>query len=163
MNDDLSTRQARFAAAAAAQGLTFDSTPLLQGGRYLPVVLHAGQAWVSGQVPRVGSTVAVTGRVGEAVALADAQRAARICALRALALLADSLGSLERIERLLRVGVFVQSAPGFTRHSEVADAASDLLHEVLGEPGRHARTAVGVYQLPKDAAVELEMVAAVRA
>lgn len=161
MTADTAARQQRFDAACVALGHRFDA-PLLQGGRYLPVVVHAGQAWVSGQVPRVGSAVAVTGRVGEGVPLDEAQRAARICALRALALLAEALGSLDRIERVLRVGVFVQSAPAFTQHSEVADAASDLLHEVLGEAGRHVRTSVGVYQLPKDAAVELELVAAVR-
>lgn len=164
MNDDSrpTARQDRFDAAAAAVGHRFDGGPLQQGGRYVPVVLHAGQAWVSGQVPRVGETVAVTGRVGESVSLDEARHAARICALRSLTLLAQALGSLDRIERVLRVGVFVQSGAGFTQHSEVADAASDLLHEVLGEAGRHARTAVGVYQLPKNAAVELEMVAAVK-
>jgi enamine deaminase RidA (YjgF/YER057c/UK114 family) len=75
--------------------------------------------------------------------------------------LRQALGSLNRIERMLRLGVFVHSSADFTRQSEVADAASDLLHEVFGSCGGHARTAVGVCQLPKNAAVEIELTVAI--
>ena len=147
----------------AAQRLGFDlAEPIRIGGNYTPAIVHAGIAYVSGQVPRIGSTVAVTGRVGAGVSLAEAQHAASICALRTLAILRQSLGGREAIAQVLRMTVYVQSADDFTQQSEVADAASALLHEVLGDAGRHSRTSVGVVQLPKDAAVELDLVAAVK-
>lgn len=82
--------------------------------------------------------------------------------MRALALLQRELGSLENLSQVLRVTVFTQSASAFTQQSEVADAASELLHTVLGEAGRHTRTSVGVYQLPKNASVELDLIAAAK-
>ena len=91
--------------------------------------------------------------------LNHAQLAAKVCAMRALALLQRELGSLEKVRQILRVTVYTQSAPDFTQQSEVADAASELLHSVLGEPGKHTRTSVGVYQLPKNASVELDLMA----
>ena len=154
------SRDTRFAAAEQALGHSF-AGEIRVGGNYVSVVRHGGQAFVSGQVPRVGTEVVVTGKAGAEVPLAQAQLAAKVCAMRALALLRQELGSLDAIVRLLRVTVYVQSAEGFTQQSEVADAASALLHEVLGEAGRHTRTSVGVFQLPKNAAVELDLVAAV--
>ncbi|HSW03730.1 RidA family protein [Aquabacterium sp.] len=156
-----STRQHRFDEAAAALGHRFDGEIQI-GGHYVSTLRHGDTIHVSGQIPRVGSTVVITGRVGADVTLAEAQHAARICTMRALALLARSLGSLDEVQQVLRVGVFTQSAPDFTQQSEVADAASDLLHDILGEAGSHTRTSVGVYQLPKNAAVELDLIAAVR-
>lgn len=150
----------RLAQAIAALGYDFTGE-IVKGGDYAPLVLDGELAWVSGQVPRVGTTVMVTGRVGEATTLARAQEGARICAVRALVLLQRELGSLERVARVLRLGVYVQSAAHFTQHSEVADAASALLRQVLGEAGVHSRTSVGVHQLPKDASVELELTARV--
>lgn len=152
----MTTRQQRLAACIADLGYSFDG-PILAGGDYVPVVHDGDTAYVSGQVPRVGQTVVVTGRVGEAASLQDAQKAARVCAVRALLLLAAQLGDLDRIARVLRVGVYVQCAADFTQHSEVADAASHLLTTVLGDAGAHTRTSIGVYQLPKNAAVEIEM------
>lgn len=134
--------------------------PLQIGGRYLPVARDGRCLCVSGQIPRVGTTVVVTGAAGRDVDLAQAQHAARVCAWRALALLKETLGDLDRIDSVLRMGVYVQSAADFTQHSEVADAASDLIHAVLGPAGGHARTTVGVYQLPKNATVELELMVA---
>jgi enamine deaminase RidA (YjgF/YER057c/UK114 family) len=131
------------------------------GGNYAPVLVHAGTAWVSGQVPRVGEQVAVAGCVGADTSLADAQRGARIAMLRALVHLGRAVGGLDRVAQALRVGVFVRSDPAFDRQSEVGDAASEVLHAVLGpDAGRHARTSVGVAQLPKGAAVEVELVVA---
>ena len=101
-----------------------------------------------------------TGRAGAEVSLEQARAAARISTLRALALLQRALGSLDQVDRILRITVYVQCTADFTQHSEVADAASDLLHTVLGEAGIHARTSIGVYQLPKNATVELELQAA---
>jgi len=152
--------EARFDAIAAAMGHSF-AGEIKIGGHYVSTLQHGSQVFVSGQIPRIGSNVMVTGRAGSDVTLAQTREAARICAMRALALLAQALGSLDRIQQLLRVGVYVQSAADFTQQSEVADAASDLLHEVLGAAGTHTRTSIGVAQLPKNAAVELDLIAAV--
>jgi enamine deaminase RidA (YjgF/YER057c/UK114 family) len=117
--------------------------------------------FVSGQIPRVGNEVVVAGRVGEAVVLSKAQLAAKVCAMRALALLQQSLGTLEKVRSILRITVFVQCAQDFTQQSEVSDGASEVLYSVLGEAGRHTRTSVGVFQLPKNASVELDLIATV--
>jgi enamine deaminase RidA (YjgF/YER057c/UK114 family) len=154
------TRDTRFEALAIEIGHRFDGEIKI-GGHYVPVLRHGGLLYVSGQIPRVGDTILVVGRVGAEVTLAEARLAAQVCAMRALALLRQSLGSLDAIGQLLRLTVYVQSAADFTQHSEVADAASDVLHTVLGDAGRHTRTSVGVYQLPKNAAVELDLIAAV--
>jgi len=124
---------------------------------------HGGLLYLSGQLPRVRGQVAVTGRVGEDVRLEEGQRAARLCTLRALAAMRQVLGSLDRVERVLKLQVFVQCTPNFRRHSEVADAASELLVQVFGAVGLAARTAVGVYQLPQGASVELDLVVAAAA
>lgn len=130
--------------------------PLVIGGNYLPAIAHDGVVYISGQVPRVGTTVEATGRVGEAVSLEQAQAGAEICALRILAILHQQFG-LQRIDKVLKLNVFTQSAADFTQQSEVADAASNLLAVVLGSSaGPHARTSVGVYQLPKNASVEID-------
>jgi len=154
------TRDTRFEALAAEIGHRFDGEIKI-GGHYVPVLRHGEWLYVSGQIPRVGDTILVVGRVGAEVALAEARLAAQVCAMRALALLRQSLGSLDPISQLLRLTVYVQSAADFTQQSEVADAASDVLHTVLGDAGRHTRTSVGVFQLPKNAAVELDLMAAV--
>lgn len=148
----------RFQQAAEEMGYSFDGE-IKVGGNYLPLVRHEQQIYISGQIPRVGDSVVVTGRVGEQVSLEQAQLGARISVMRALALLQRSLGSLESIKGILRIGVYVQCSMDFTRQSEVADAASDLLVSVLGEIGAHTRTSVGVYQLPKNASVEVELIA----
>ncbi|MFM8510432.1 MAG: RidA family protein [Betaproteobacteria bacterium] len=148
----------RFREAASALGYSFEGE-LKMGGNYVPLVRDGYVLYVSGQVPRVGSAIVVMGRVGEGVTLAQAQLGAKVCALRALAVLQRELGSLDQVRRVLRVTVFTQSAADFTKQSEVADAASELLHEVLGEAGKHTRTSVGVYQLPKNASVELDLIA----
>ena len=155
------SREARFAAAAAELGADF-SGPLKFGGDYLPAVRHGELVFVSGQIPRVGDAVVVTGRAGAETPLPEARRAAAICAMRALAVLRQALGSLERVAQLLRITVYVQSAEDFTQQSEVADGASALLRAVPGPAGGRARSSVGVFRLPKDATVELHLVAAVR-
>lgn len=129
---------------------------------YLPVTLHRGVAYVAGQLPKVDGEVRVRGKVGRDVDLETARGEARICALQGLACLQGALGSLDRVEQILRVNGYVASAPGFNDQPKVLDAASDLLVEVFGEKGRHARAAVGVAELPRDAAVEIEMTVAYR-
>jgi enamine deaminase RidA (YjgF/YER057c/UK114 family) len=134
------------------------ATPAFQ---YVPVTVHAGVAYVSGQLPKEGEEVRITGKVGGGVDLETAQRAARICILQGLSCLKAAIGSLDAVERVLKVTGFVASAPGFVQQPKVIDAASSLLVEVFGDRGRHARSAVGVAELPRNAPVEIEMVVAV--
>ncbi len=129
---------------------------------YVPVTLHAGVAYLAGQLPKVGGDGKVRVKAGGAVSLETARGEARICILQGLACLKQALGSLDRIERVLKVTGFVASAPGFNDQPKVLDAASDLLGDLLGEAGRHARSAIGVAELPRDAAVEIEMIVAYR-
>jgi enamine deaminase RidA (YjgF/YER057c/UK114 family) len=150
----------RFVEAAVGLGYSFDGDIRI-GGNYVSVIRDGGVVYVSGQIPRVGSEVVVTGRVGEQVTLAKAQLAAKVCAMRALALLQRELGTLAKVRQVLRITVYTQSAADFTQQSEVADSASELLQFVLGEAGKHTRTTVGVFQLPKNASVELDLVASV--
>ena len=145
-----------------AQALGFDFNGKIKiGGNYAPVIQHGHEVYVSGQIPRVGDQVVVTGTAGQSVTLEQAQLAAKICVIRALALLRNQLGSLSKIKQVLRITVYVNSAHNFTQQSEVADGASDILFRVLGEAGRHTRTSVGVAQLPKGATVELDLIAAI--
>ena len=125
---------------------------------YVPVTLHDGVAYVSGQLPKIDGEVRVFGKVGREVTLDAARKEARVCALQALACLKEALGDLSRLRRVLKLTGFVASAPGFNEQPKVIDAASELLVELLGESGRHARSAIGVAELPRDAAVEIEFV-----
>lgn len=129
---------------------------------YVPVTLHRGVAYVAGQLPKVDGDVKVQGKVGAEVDLARAREEAKICILQGLACLRSTLGSLDRIEQILKINGYVASAPGFNDQPKVLDAASDLLVEIFGERGRHARAAVGVAELPRNAAVEIEMTVAFR-
>ncbi|WP_061936266.1 RidA family protein [Aureimonas sp. AU22] len=110
----------------------------------------------SGQLPMEGGKVAVTGKLGGNVSVEEGQRAARLCAINILAQAKAALGDLEKIGRLLKLTIFVASTSDFTEQHKVANGASDFLADVLGERGRHARSAVGVPSLPLDAAVEIE-------
>jgi len=129
---------------------------------YVPVTVHRGVAYVSGQLPKRDGDVRVFGKLGAEVDLETARGEARICILQALACLKAELGSLDRIERILKLTGFVASAPGFNAQPKVLDAASDLIGDVFGESGRHARSAVGVAELPRNACVEIEMTVALR-
>ncbi len=142
-------------------GLTLPAakTPAFE---YVAVAVHDDIAYVSGQLPWRDAENAIGGKVGADIDLEGAQEAARKCTLFALANLKHRLGSLEAIEQILKLTGFVASAPGFTGQPKVIDAASKLLGEVFGEKGRHARSAVGVAELPRGAAVEIEMIVAVR-
>ncbi len=155
------SRDARFEEQAQALGYRFDGEIKI-GGNYVPLVRDGHYIYLSGQIPRVGDTVVVTGAAGDDASLADAQKAAKVCAMRALALLQRAVGSLDAVQSILRITVYVQSAPTFTQQSEVADGASEVLFAVLGEAGAHTRTSVGVLQLPKNATVEVDLIASVR-
>lgn len=129
---------------------------------YVPVVVAGSLAHVSGQLPFVESKL-VTGRLGEDVSLDQGYAAARACGLMILAQLEAALGSLDRVERVIKLGAFVNSTPGFTDQPKVANGASELMAEVFGEAGKHARSAVGVPVLPLGAAVEVDAIVAVKA
>jgi len=141
---------------ASELGYGFDGE-IKVGGNYTPLLRHDGYIYISGQIPRVGDAVVVQGVVGSDVQLKEAQKAAQVCVMRALALTDRAVG-LDKVKAVLRISVFVQSAQGFTQQSEVADAASDVLYRVFGDAGVHTRTSVGVYQLPKNAPVEIDFI-----
>ena len=126
---------------------------------YVPVVVSGGMAFVSGQLPFVNGKL-VTGRLGEDVSLEDGQAAARACGLMILAQLKAALIPLDKVERVVKLGGFVSSTPDFTDQPKVVNGASDLMAEVFGEAGKHARAAVGVPSLPLGAAVEVDAVIA---
>lgn len=127
---------------------------------YVPVVLHGDIAYVSGQLPKQEGEVRIVGRVGDSVSVELAQEAARVCAIQALACLTQALGSIDRVTKILRLTGFVASTPDFHKQPTVIDAASEMMVQVFGEAGRHARSAVGVAALPRNAAVEIEVIAA---
>ncbi|MFI0729995.1 RidA family protein [Streptomyces sp. NPDC021225] len=146
-------------ARLAALGLTLPEPPRPHGD-YQPVAVHGGIALVSGQLSREGDGV-VRGPVGPATAPETLARAGRACTLRALSALRHELGGLHAVERVLHLRGFVNAEPAFEEHSRVLDTVSRLLHDVFGERGRHARTAVGVSSLPSRGLLEIELTLAV--
>ena len=129
---------------------------------YVPVVVHDGLAYVSGQLPFVDGELA-TGRLGEDVSVEQGMDAARACGLMILAQLRGAQISLDRVTRVVKLGAFVNSTPDFTDQPKVANGASELMFDVFGELGRHARAAVGVPSLPLGAAVEVDAIIAIAA
>lgn len=128
---------------------------------YVAVVVANGMAHVSGQLPFVDGEL-VKGRLGADVSVEEGAAAARACGLMILAQLKAALGSLDRVERVVKLGAFVNSTGDFTDQPKVANGASDLMAEVFGDAGKHARAAVGVPALPLGAAVEVDAIIAVR-
>jgi enamine deaminase RidA (YjgF/YER057c/UK114 family) len=129
---------------------------------YVPAVRTGNLLYISGQLPFENGQV-MTGRLGEDRDLEYGQRAARACALMLLAQMQKALGSLDRVERVVKLGAFINSSGSFTDQPLVANGASELMEQVLGEAGRHTRSAVGVPVLPRGAAVEIDAVVAIRA
>ena len=151
----------RVADRLAELGLTLPAVaaPL---AAYVPAVVDGGLVWTSGQLPFVDGALPATGVVGDGEGLVPAQDAAqlaRLCALNALAAI-GSVADLDDVRRIVKVVGFVASAPGFTGQPSVVNGASELLGQVFGDAGRHARSAVGVAALPLGAPVEVEVVAA---
>lgn len=128
-------------------------------GSYVAASVVGNLVLVSGQLPMVEGKLERRGKVGSDVTLEEAAHAARLCGLNALAAAAEAAGGIDRITRIVRLGVFVNSAPGFTAQPTVANGASDLMAEIFGEAGRHVRAAVGTNELPMDAPVEVELMA----
>lgn len=125
---------------------------------YVPTARTGSHVYVSGQLPTVAGVLPATGKVGAEVSAEDAKKYAATCVLNALAAVKAELGDLGRVTRVVKVVCFVASAPDFTGQPQVANGASELLGEVFGDAGRHARSAVGVAVLPNDTPVEVEFV-----
>jgi enamine deaminase RidA (YjgF/YER057c/UK114 family) len=125
---------------------------------YIPAVRSGAHVWTSGQLPFVDGKLAATGKVGAEVEAGAAKQLAATCALNALAAIAAEIGDLDQVRRVVKVVGFVASAPSFFGQPGVINGASELLGQVFGEAGKHARSAVGVAVLPLDAPVEVEVV-----
>ncbi|MCW2632489.1 MAG: Endoribonuclease [Pseudonocardia sp.] len=130
-------------------------------GAYVPAVRSGSLVFTAGQLPLVDGTLAATGKVGAEVSVDDAAGLARLCGLNALAAV-DALVGIDSVVRVVKVTGFVASAPGFSRQPSVLDGASSLMGELFGADGAHARSAVGVAELPRGAPVEVEIVVEVR-
>ena len=124
---------------------------------YVPAVVHGGLVYTSGQLPFTAGALPATGKLGAEITAEDAKGYARTCALNALAAAADAAGGVDRIAGVLRVGGFVASVPEFSGQPGVINGASEVLGEIFGDAGRHARAAVGVPVLPLDSPVEVEV------
>ena len=129
---------------------------------YIPTVLANGMLHISGQLPFKDGAL-VKGRVGDDVSLEDAQEAAKLCGLMLVAQMKAALGTLARVERIVKLGVFVNSTVDFTDQAKVANGASELMVALFGDIGKHARSAVGVAVLPLGAAVEIDAIVQVSA
>ncbi|MCA9282867.1 MAG: RidA family protein [Phycisphaeraceae bacterium] len=138
-------------------GITIPEAPKPVASYVPSVAVHSGSlVFISGQLPFEKGKLMATGRVPGQVSIETAQKCARQCVVNGLAALLGEIGSFERLRRVVRLGVFVNAGEGFAEQPKVGNGASDLLVELLGENGRHARAAVGVSSLPLDAPVEIE-------
>lgn len=129
---------------------------------YVPAIRTGDYVYTSGQLPMVDGKLPATGKVGAEVSPEEARELARICALNALAAVKSVIGDLSGIVRIVKVLAFVASDPAFGGQPQVVNGASELLAEVLGDAGKHARSAVGVAVLPANAPIEIELIAEVR-
>ena len=127
-------------------------------GSYVPVVLTGKLAFVSGQIPIKDGQVVYQGKVGDTQSIDDAQEAAKLCVINGLAQIEAYCGTLDNLEKIIKISGFVNSIKDFTEHPKVINAASDLLMKIFGEKGRHSRIAIGVSSLPLNATVEIDMV-----
>lgn len=125
---------------------------------YVPAVQAGNLIFTAGQIPLAEGQIKFKGKVGKDLTQEEGYQAARLCALNALAAVRAMTGNLDQIQRVVRVAIYVNSAPGFTNQPEVGNGASELFLQIFGEAGRHARAAVGTNELPRDAAVEVEVV-----
>jgi len=124
-------------------------------GAYVPVLRTGNLVVTSGQLPWLDGQIAYPGKLGSELTVEQGQLAARLCAINALAQLKALLGSLERIRQIVRLEGYVHCGPGFRHHPLVLNGASDLLNAVFGERGKHTRTALGIHEMPLNAAVQL--------
>ena len=134
-------------------------TPPAPVASYVPYVVSGNLVFISGQVTLAADGLNFVGIVGKDLSVEQGHAAARLCAINVVAQLKAALdGDLDRVKRCVRLAVFVNAVPGFTQHPEVANGASDLIVEIFGESGRHARAAVGAGSLPRNVAAEVEAI-----
>ena len=142
-------------------GITLPGAPA-PVANYVPCHIIGNLLFVSGQVSRAADGKIMAGKLGAGVAVSQGQAAARLCALNILAQAKAALGNLDRIAQVVKLTGFVNATPGFTEHPQVVNGCSDCLVEILGDKGRHTRSAVGMGSLPLDATVEVEAIIAIR-
>ena len=145
----------------AELGITLPQ-PAAPVASYVPAVEHGGLLHISGQISFAEDGSLITGRLGDDLEVEAGVAAARRCGIMLLAQMKAALGSLDRVDRVVKLGVFVNSDPAFTDQPKVANGASELMQDVFGEPGRHARSAVGVTVLPLGVAVEVDAIVAIK-
>lgn len=148
-------------ARLAALGITLPA-PTTPIASYVPFVRVGDLLVVSGQLPMQDGKLHATGKLGAEVDLATGQAAARLCAINLLAQMQAALGSLDQVVRVVRLGGFIACTADFFDHAKIVNGASDLMLEVFGDNGRHARTSIGVPSLPMNAAVEIDGMFAVK-
>jgi len=129
---------------------------------YVPITQYENLLFISGQLPRVNGKLKWEGKVGESVTVEEAQEASVLCIINALAQIKNYAGSLDCIEKIIQLRGFVNSASGFNKQPSVIDGASNFLLALLDEKGKHARTAIGVSELPKDSSVEIDMIVQIK-
>ncbi|MEM6464867.1 MAG: RidA family protein [Pseudomonadota bacterium] len=139
----------------AELGITLPSAPA-PAANYVPFTMQNGMLIVSGQISKQDNGTLMTGKLGDSVDVAGGQAAARVCALAILAQAKAALGDLDRITQVLKLQGFVNATPDFTEHPQVINGASDVIAEVLGDAGKHARAAVGMGSLPLGVSVEID-------
>jgi enamine deaminase RidA (YjgF/YER057c/UK114 family) len=127
---------------------------------YVPGVKINNMVFTSGQLPLVNGELKYKGKAGAEVSEADAKKAAEICVINCLSVLKSLAGNLDNVEKIVKLTVFIASTPEFTNQPEVANGASELIEKIFGDKGKHARSAVGVSVLPRNASVEIELIAA---
>ncbi len=138
-------------------GITISDAPKPLGS-YVPCVQTGNLLFLSGMLPLKDGKLIKTGKLGESVSIEEAQEDARQCVINALSVLKSHLGSLDKVKRCVKLNGYVASSPDFTEHPKVLNAASDLLFEIFGDAGRHARSAVGVYVLPLNSPIEIDFI-----
>lgn len=138
-------------------GISIPNAPK-PAGSYVPVVLTGKLAFVSGQIPIKDGQVVYQGKVGDTQSIDNAQEAAKLCVINGLAQIEAYCGTLDNLEKIIKISGFVNSTKDFTEHPKVINAASDLLMKIFDEKGRHSRIAIGVSSLPLNATVEIDMV-----
>ena len=138
-------------------GISIPNAPK-PAGSYVPIALTGRLAFVSGQIPIKDGQVVYQGKVGDAQSIDDAQEAAKLCVINGLAQIEAYCGTLDNLEKIIKISGFVNSTKDFTEHPKVINAASDLLMKIFDEKGRHSRIAIGVSSLPLNATVEIDMV-----
>ncbi|MCH7773989.1 MAG: RidA family protein [Bacteroidetes bacterium] len=142
-------------------GFTLPETPKPLAA-YIPAIRTGDYVYTSGQVPFADGELKYSGKIGFDLSIEEGQKAAELCALNGLSAIKSEIGDLNKIEQIVKVTVFVNSADGFTDQPKVANGASEFLGKIFGEAGKHVRSAVGVNELPVNSAVEVEMIVKVK-